>query len=318
LVVELDGQTHFGKEEPDRVRQTAIEAEGYKVLRFWNSDVYERLDSVLRTIWNECNMKSGDNDPSPPTPLPGGARGELLQILLDTPTLLAINKPPGINVHEAPGPGGSALRKLRAQHGLNELTPVHRIDKDASGVLLFAKNKKAASDLQKVWEHVEKTYIALCENFPADGSGVVDAPILENQTGKPERLKNALKYFKEKNPGVEIPPLPEPKTSGVHPAGRTSQTEYRVLQKFERDDKKFCLIEVKPQQGRMHQIRVHLAHINCPIVGDRLYNADGATLSGMQRLALHAWKLVFPDCENAGAMISVEAPVADDIKAAIK
>jgi 23S rRNA-/tRNA-specific pseudouridylate synthase len=240
-----------------------------------------------------------------------------MQILLNTADFVAVNKPPGISVHEAPGPGGNVLRELRQQLNATELTPVHRLDKDASGVLLFAKNKKAASDLQKAWDKVAKTYIALCESVPPQTSGVIDAPILENQTGKPERLKNALKYFKEKNPGVEISALPEPKTSAVHPAGRSAQTNYRVLQKIDRNGQKLCLLEVTPNQGRMHQIRVHLAHIGCPIVNDKLYNSQSTAPLSIQRLALHAWKLNFPDCQSEGKVISVEAPVAEDIKAAI-
>jgi very-short-patch-repair endonuclease len=86
LVIELDGETHLGKEEEDRIRQDHLEGRGLKVLRFWNNDVFENLDGVLEVIDRECRQRAAvppkpptsrpELNPSPPTPLPAGERGD--------------------------------------------------------------------------------------------------------------------------------------------------------------------------------------------------------------------------------------------------
>lgn len=253
-----------------------------------------------------------------------------MDILWDDNDLLAVGKPPGLSVHEAPGPGSSVLRELRLQHGFSGLTPVHRLDKDASGVLLLARTKDAASRLQKNWHSVTKIYLALCDGeFSAANSGLIDAPILEHQTGKPERLRNALRYYQEQHPGEVLPPLPAPKTSAVHPAGRTARTACRVLKTFRCPGGAFSWLEVAPQQGRMHQIRVHLKYAAHPLAVDPLYGtrAEFAPEAGgaatLKRLALHAWKLVLPRAvlftaeTEETAEIAIEAPLPHDLAATL-
>jgi|GEM_PF-818581 len=355
LVVEIDGQTHIGREKIDADRTHEIEKFGVKVIRFWNSTVYDDLQSVMQSIWNEAHeqlAKKRERDatvplsppgrgvrgegrarvtserhrttrenPSPPAPLPGGERGERPSILYSDASIIAVNKPPGISVHDAPGPGVSLLRRLREEHGLSDLVPIHRLDKDASGILLFSRNKNAAAQIQRRWDEVQKTYVVLVEGKPPLNEGCIDAPILENQTGKPERLERALKYYRLHNPGVEMPALPAPKTSAVHPAGRASQTDYRLLEAFTLPPGVWSLLEISPRQGRMHQIRVHLKHIGCPLAIDPLYgkavsefpkSEDGASV--LNRLPLHAAKLVVP---YEGKMRAFEAPLPDDISVAL-
>lgn len=239
----------------------------------------------------------------------------MIDILYSDDDIVAINKPPRLSVHEAPGKGSSVLRELREQHGLLELTPVHRLDKDASGVLILARSKKVASALQARWNDTAKTYLALCAGAPPDETGVIDAPILENQTGKPERFASALRYYKEQNPGAEIPPLPEPKTSAVHPAGRAAQTEYRALEALRNAYGLFSLLEVKPRQGRMHQIRVHLKHVGCPLLFDSLYGSMcGPTFmfEDKPRMALHASQMSLPDPRDEKKRIVIDAPLPKD------
>lgn len=223
-----------------------------------------------------------------------------MKILYLANGLLAIDKPSGMAVHDAPGPGRSVLRELRETHGFANLTPVHRLDKGASGVLLLSESKEIASEVQADWPRAEKIYVALCIGVPPQREGTIDAPILENQTGKPERLRNALKYFQKTHPGKTLPPIPAPKTSAVHPAGRPSQTDYRVLSEHNGR----ALIEVRPLQGRMHQIRVHLAHIGCPIVGDATYGKGGGG-----RLRLHARELKI---WFRGSEVTIQADVPPD------
>jgi len=261
--------------------------------------------------------------------------GLMIRILYSDVGLLAVNKPAGLAVHEAPGPARSLLRELRAQ-GLEGLTLVHRLDKEASGVLLLARSKEVARALERRWSEVEKTYLVLCHGTPPERAGMISAPILEHQTGKPERLRRALEHFRKQHPGTKPAPLPAPKTSAVHPAGRSAQTEYRVMEIFSvksagqqqaqprsaappRKPRRFSWLEVSPRQGRMHQIRVHLAQIGCPIVGDKLYGTKEAQRTwGVSRLALHAAKLVLPHPGRPGERISIVAPLAEDLAAALE
>ena len=250
-------------------------------------------------------------------------------ILFESTDLLVINKPPGVAVHDAPGPGGSLLRTLR-ERGFADLTPVHRLDKDASGVLVFARNTETAAKLTARWPSAVKTYRALCEGAPHQDvgeGGKIDAPILENQTGKPERLKRALAYFKKTHPNLPVPPPPEPKTSGVHIAGRESLTHYDVLAKFAIAKREWSWLEVRPEQGRMHQIRVHLHYIQCPLAVDPLYGnraelkesdviRNGTPRVLLARMPLHAATLQLPATETEAAL-SFEAPLPEDLTAAL-
>jgi 23S rRNA-/tRNA-specific pseudouridylate synthase len=248
-----------------------------------------------------------------------------MQILFSNQHVIAVNKEPGINVHGAPGTGTSLLKELSEQLKAKDLTPIHRLDKDASGVLLFGRGPDTANAFQNHWHLVEKTYWALTDGIPAEDSGLIDAPILEHSSGKPERLEVAVRYYKEKNPGVELPPLPPPKTSAVHPAGRASQTRYTVKEKLRG---KWAVLEVSPQQGRMHQIRVHLKHLGCPLAVDKLYGnrevlteADAGLPGGeelLKRMPLHAAKLKVPAIPFITPALVVEAPLPADLEKALR
>lgn len=241
---------------------------------------------------------------------------------------VAVAKPAGVVVHQAPGPGSSLLRLLKEEHGLDALTLVHRIDKDVSGVLLLGRTKDAASAAHRLWEKAEKTYWALCEGNPPEAEGVIDAPILEHQTGRPSRMNSALHWYREKNPGAAIPPPPAPKTSAVHPAGRTSQTAYRVIERFRTSAGLWSWLEVSPRQGRMHQIRIHLRHLGVPLAADRLYGpradlracdlqvgADSRVL--LARLPLHAARLSLPHPFRNHERFYLEAAVPEDLAEAL-
>ncbi len=244
-----------------------------------------------------------------------------IRILYENGGLIAVDKPAGLAVHAAPGPGSSVLKELTAQTGKIDLTPVHRLDKDATGVLLLAESKALAAEIQRKWDCAEKTYLALCDGVPAEPRGLIDAPILEHQTGKPERMRNALRYFEAQNPGIEIPPLPTPKTSAVHPAGRLSQSGYALIEAFA----KFSLIEARPKQGRMHQIRIHLTHLGHPLAVDPLYGRRAKLLERdaggtndtvlLERMPLHAASLAF---QYKGETITVVAPLPNDMENAMR
>lgn len=136
---------------------------------------------------------------------------------------------------------------------------VHRLDRGASGVLLFAKDVKVKEQLQRDWETFSKTYLAAVESCPHPEEGTVTNYLRENK-----RLR------------VEIcRPCPEAKKAVTH---------YRVLKK----NKEFSLLEVRLETGRKHQIRVHLSGLGCPIAGDKDY---GSLKNPAGRLALHASRL---------------------------
>lgn len=244
-----------------------------------------------------------------------------MQILFSNQFFVAIQKPAGIAVHGAPGPGRSLVSDLREELKLPDLTPVHRLDKDASGVMLFARGTETAAALQKQWDKVSKEYWVLCDGVPPANTGVIDALLLENPSDKPQRMAGAVRYFETQNPGVELPPLPPAKRCAVHPAGRASQTHYSVRETF---GGRWSLLAVQPQQGRMHQIRVHLAHIGCPLAIDALYGkrtvltsrdmggtSDDAVLS---RMPLHAAKLSIPAIPFVTPALKLEAPLPEDLE----
>ncbi len=138
---------------------------------------------------------------------------------------------------------------------------VHRLDRDASGVLLFAKSWEAKLFLQDNWDKFQKQYFALVEGKPREAFGRIESYLKENQI---------LRVFSD------------------HP-GRDSKhavTHYKTV----RSSARYSLMEVKLETGRKHQIRVHMSDIGCPIAGDKDY---GAKTDPIKRLALHAAKLSF-------------------------
>jgi 23S rRNA-/tRNA-specific pseudouridylate synthase len=222
---------------------------------------------------------------------------------------LAIDKPAGVAVH---GPHG-LLGPLRKEFGDN-LALVHRLDKETSGVLLLAKTPEALRAAQNAWPtSVTKTYRAVTRGVPSPPEGVVTEKLLEHRTGKPELLKRALKaaygparaghLLSGRRVGA-IPGIPPPGRTAVHPAGRGAKTAYRVLE----DRGTTALVELTPETGRMHQLRVHLAHLGTPLLGDTLYDASRTPETPAP--LLHAARLVWSDPPDAtGGAWTWEAPL---------
>ena len=136
---------------------------------------------------------------------------------------------------------------------------VHRLDRDASGLLVFAKNERAKRTLQADWENVEKKYYAVAEGAPLEASGEIRSHLVENK---------AMRTF------------------SVEPSERSrlSVTHYRLLKK----SRSYSLLEIRLDTGRKHQIRAHLSELGIPIVGDEKY---GAQSNPLRRLGLHAFFL---------------------------
>jgi 23S rRNA pseudouridine1911/1915/1917 synthase len=210
-------------------------------------------------------------------------------VLYEDDAIVAIDKPAGLAVHGAPGDTGPSvaawfLARYPAEAALFDAERpgiVHRLDKGTSGVMLLAKTPSAQAALSAAFQErtTEKTYLALCEGVPKQPHAIVDAA-LARHPGDRTRMT-------------------------VDHGGREAQTEYELL--AERRER--SLLRVHPTTGRTHQIRVHLAAIGLPVMGDRVYGR-----SGEGRHLLHAWRIAVP--HPAGGTLTVTAPAPTDFLAA--
>ncbi len=212
-----------------------------------------------------------------------------LDILYQDDAVLALHKPAGLVVHAGAGNRSGTLVNRLVHHFATlsnvggPLRPgiVHRLDKGTSGVLLVARTDAAHQALaaQFSGRTVEKMYLALVHGRMSAESGRVTTPI-ERDSLRRTRMTTRTG------------------------AGRSALTEYRVRERFDR----YTLLEVRIHTGRTHQIRVHLASIGHPVVGDRLYGGQAAP-----RIFLHAWRIVFTS-PATGERVSVEAPLPSSWK----
>lgn len=257
-----------------------------------------RLRSVCRKTWEFKSPHA-----HPPSPSFGGARGRLAQlaerriytakvagpspasptnmetnipILYEDENIVAVNKPAGVLTTEL-------------HYGVGY---VHRLDKDTSGVLVFAKNKEAYDFLRKAFHdrEVKKTYLAFVYGIPKEKRGVIDFDI--GRSRKDFRLRSA-----------------QPKAKGKL---RNAVTRYEVVGEINDS----ALLKINPETGRTHQIRVHLKAIHHPIVGDKLYAPKHPLALGISRLGLHASEINLP--LPSGERISISAPIPEDLAPAFE
>jgi len=181
----------------------------------------------------------------------GGEAGPpLLEIVAEHPDFLVVRKPAGLPCHPTKhGPWSSLAARLRWYLGSGPIHFVNRLDAETSGLVLVAKQVEVARVLRRLWERgkVKKVYWAIVHGWPEK-----EADIIKARIGKDETSPIAVK-------------------SSVRPDGAYAVTFYRVLQRFERSEGRFSLLELQPLTGRKHQLRVHLASIGHPIVGDKIY-----------------------------------------------
>jgi 23S rRNA pseudouridine1911/1915/1917 synthase len=179
---------------------------------------------------------------------------KLFDIVHEDSNLLVISKPADLVCHPTKGDVYSSLiSRVRLYLG-SQIQPqlVNRLDRETSGLTLVAKNPETARELRILWEkrEVKKKYLAIvCGHVEAE-QGTVEAPL-----GKDEASPCAIKDC-------------------VRADGALSATRFSVMQRFFQAGQSYSLLAVEPLTGRKHQIRIHLAHIGHPIVGDKIYGGD--------------------------------------------
>ena len=208
-----------------------------------------------------------------------------LPILYEDDDVLVVNKPSGLLTHAKGGlsdePTVAEIIRPKTSFATDTDRPgiVHRLDRDTSGLLIIAKNPESAAHLQRQFAErtAKKTYVAITDGKPKLNAAKIDLPIGRNPS--------ALSTFR------------------IDPNGKPAQTTYHVL--AENDTQ--SLVKLKPTTGRTHQLRVHLAHLNAPILGDRVYGKSSDC-----RMMLHAQKLEIT--LPSGERKVFEAAVPDEFK----
>jgi RluA family pseudouridine synthase len=181
------------------------------------------------------------------------------RVLFEDDRLIAVDKPagqaviPGRNL----GKGFPPLIKIVSKKIRKKAWVVHRLDRETSGIVVFAKDAQTHRELCLLWEkrEVKKIYRTLVQGYVPQTEGMIEFPLRPFGSGR----------------------------MGVGPQGKPSQTRYRVLQRFSGS----TLLEAEPWTGRRHQIRVHFYHLGHPLMGDPLYGGD-RPVGGAPRLMLHA------------------------------
>jgi len=222
-----------------------------------------------------------------------------IAVIYEDGNLIVVNKPAGVQVHPGHMKEKNTLTnwlvakypEIVEIHDDSEdarMRPgiVHRLDKDTSGVMMIARNRESFAELKRLFHDrgIEKTYIALAKGIFDKNSGVIDKPIARATSYRKQVIAR-------KNTKTIV---------------REAETHYRILG----ENGEISLVELKPKTGRMHQIRVHLASIGHPILGDSLYGDKKTTDRGIKRHMLHAFCLKM---EYKGKKYAFAAPIPDDM-----
>jgi 23S rRNA pseudouridine1911/1915/1917 synthase len=244
-----------------------------------------RCKVASRKVWPDqkviANLEEGGRDASAPAPL------DRSRLLYSDPYLAAVDKPAGVAAQATLTTDRGTLPALVAGLLDGPAILVHRLDRETSGVTLFARTKEAAAALAEAFRTgvPQKTYLALCAKAPSPPEGRIAEPL-----GK-DLQRAGLRR--------------------VDPRGEAAATRYRTL----RAGPHGALVEAQPETGRTHQIRIHLAHLGASLLGDPRYG--GPRRVGEQRIPrvmLHAARLALPHPVTGAPMI-FEAPTPEDFAA---
>ena len=263
LLVEVFGaasKTHIRK----ILKYRMIQVKGQPVTR---ADFAVNAGDVIEYV-----KKTGrKNEIAPPVP-----------IIFEDDDLLIAEKPAGLLTFGERGTGGTSLYRVlkdfikQRSGGRQWLHVVHRLDREVSGIVLFAKNGKVQQQIKKNWKGTKKRYYALVE-------------------GKPEKDRGTIQSWLRE--GVD-----RKMASSEKPAGaKLAVTHYRVVKRLDGH----TLLEIETETGRKNQVRVHMAEMGCPLVGDRRYGADAKVI---RRIRLHAFYLGFTH-PVVGRFVEFESPM---------
>lgn len=212
-------------------------------------------------------------------------------IIYEDDDLLVINKPPMLPVHPSQGNFENTLANGLAYYFKEKNMPfvfraVNRLDRDTTGIMVVAKNPYSSCILSQQTKNKElrREYVAICSGI-IDGQGTINAPIARVNGSTIERCVDFS-------------------------AGESAVTHYKRICCGKIDGLDFSLVGLQLETGRTHQIRVHLKHIGCPIIGDFVYNAD---FSMIKRQALHSCKVTFIH-PTSNKKLTFSAPMYDDMQ----
>ena len=214
-----------------------------------------------------------------------------LNILYEDDFALVVNKPPGMEVHPSvKGQRGTLAHAVAAYYEMTgqacRVRHIHRLDKDTTGPVLYAKNELAhfVFDMAMREKRIERIYVALAEGVIKEKKGVIDAPIGQDRHHSTRRR--------------------------VSETGEKAVTRYEVIERFA----DHTYVRLRLETGRTHQIRVHLSHLGHPIAGDGLYGGHRPLI---HRQALHGEKLIWPHPWH-GDRMEVRAPLPDDFASVLR
>lgn len=212
-----------------------------------------------------------------------------LDIVYEDADLVIVNKAQGVLVHPGHGHfddtvGNFLMGHYRKNSDASDFHPVHRLDKGTSGLLVIAKHAHAQEKLKNQLHTggFRRRYLAVCDGAPPELEGTIDAPI---------GLADGSRMVRE-----------------VRPDGRPARTRYQLLQRWGPRS----LVGLELETGRTHQIRVHMAHLGCPLTGDFLYGTENKTLIGRPALHSAGLELTHP---ITGERLSYSVPLPDDMQA---
>jgi RluA family pseudouridine synthase len=208
------------------------------------------------------------------------------EVVRETPELLVINKPSGLLTMPARGELAKEKHLVGLLHQrFGKVFVTHRLDRDASGLIIFARTPQAHRYYSGLFEtrELEKKYLVVVEGKVVEKRGEIDKPLKERGSGRMSVVFD----------------------------GKASLTRYSVMERL----KSSTILEVSIVTGRRHQIRAHLYSIGHPVLGDRMYG-DAARQADYPRLMLHSWKLKFKDM--AGKQLSFEVYPPKDFLGVLK
>lgn len=257
--------------------QTTKKKSGRQMLKYSHVKVDGATVKLANYPLKPGQVVAIDRENRPPRKLPGTPKGSV-RILYEDEAIIVVDKPSGVLSMETDREKDQTMQALLSEYvrtqGGHRVFVVHRLDRNVAGVMVFAKTVEAQTDIQLNWEHASKKYLALVEGVPKEPSGRIETWLEEISVAK-----------------VIV--------THQSPRAKYSITDYTTRKSKDG----VTLLDIKLRTGRRHQIRVHLAHIGCPIIGDRVY---GTATPRSKDILLFAYLLSFRHPQT-GRMVTFKA-----------